>query len=72
MTYNAARLKEEGALLFVYSPTCTKSRTPGRPFMIEAAQAKWVASRVAQTTASIAIDWAGGVVRTSSHFLRSR
>jgi len=44
LTYNAARLKEEG-----------------RPFQIEAAQAKWVASKVAQTTASMAIDWAGGV-----------
>ncbi|RKO98094.1 hypothetical protein CXG81DRAFT_14779 [Caulochytrium protostelioides] len=44
LTYNAARLKEEG-----------------RPFMYEAAMAKFFASKVAESTTAKAVGWAGGV-----------
>lgn len=44
MTYNAARLKEQG-----------------KSFVMEAAMAKLFASQVADKTASIAIEWCGGV-----------
>ncbi|RXK40007.1 acyl-CoA oxidase [Tremella mesenterica] len=43
LTYNAARLKEEG-----------------RPFLVQAAQAKWYASVIAQKAAGQAIEWCGG------------
>lgn len=44
LTYNAARLKEEG-----------------KPFVNEAAMAKWYASTVAQKASGQAIEWCGGV-----------
>lgn len=43
LTYNAARLKEEG-----------------QPFVMQAAIAKLKASRVAEMTASYAVEWMGG------------
>ncbi|KAI9495669.1 acyl-CoA dehydrogenase/oxidase [Zychaea mexicana] len=43
MTYNAARLKEEG-----------------KPFVMEAAMAKFVAAKVAERATSYAVEWMGG------------
>jgi len=43
LTYNAARLKEEG-----------------RPFLVQAAQAKWYSSVIAQKITGNAIEWCGG------------
>ncbi|KAG0747325.1 hypothetical protein G6F57_002805 [Rhizopus arrhizus] len=43
LTYNAARLKEEG-----------------KPFVMEAAMAKWKASKVAEMASSYAVEWMGG------------
>ncbi|KAG2232293.1 hypothetical protein INT48_009314 [Thamnidium elegans] len=43
LTYNAARLKEEG-----------------KPFVMEAAMAKWLAAKVAEKASSYAIEWMGG------------
>ncbi|KAG0164932.1 hypothetical protein DFQ28_007291 [Apophysomyces sp. BC1034] len=43
LTYNAARLKEEG-----------------RPFIAQAAMAKFYAAKVAENTASHAVEWMGG------------
>ncbi|KAI9030937.1 acyl-CoA dehydrogenase/oxidase [Phycomyces nitens] len=43
LTYNAARLKEEG-----------------KPFVMEAAMAKLYASRIAEKSASYAVEWMGG------------
>lgn len=44
LTYNAARLKEEG-----------------KPFIQQAAMAKWYASKVAQKVSGSSIEWMGGV-----------
>jgi alkylation response protein AidB-like acyl-CoA dehydrogenase len=43
MTYNAARLKEEG-----------------KPFVMEAAMAKFKATKVAEQATSYAVEWMGG------------
>ncbi|KAI8882681.1 acyl-CoA dehydrogenase NM domain-like protein [Backusella circina FSU 941] len=43
LTYNAARLKEEG-----------------KPFIMEAAMAKWLAAKVAEKASSYAVEWMGG------------
>lgn len=43
LTYNAARLKEEG-----------------KPFVMEAAMAKWLAAKVAEKSASYSVEWMGG------------
>ncbi|KAI7865889.1 acyl-CoA dehydrogenase/oxidase [Mucor mucedo] len=43
LTYNAARLKEEG-----------------KPFVMEAAMAKWLAAKVAEKSSSYAVEWMGG------------
>ncbi|KAI7899109.1 acyl-CoA dehydrogenase/oxidase [Cokeromyces recurvatus] len=43
LTYNAARLKEEG-----------------KPFVMEAAMAKWLAAKVAEKASSYAVEWMGG------------
>jgi short/branched chain acyl-CoA dehydrogenase len=33
----------------------------GKPFVVEAAMAKWVASQVAKRSAERAIEWSGGL-----------
>jgi alkylation response protein AidB-like acyl-CoA dehydrogenase len=68
LTYNAARLKV--SLRSLFNPSITdrsvilvssSSQEQGRPFVREAAMAKYYASNVAQKASGMAIEWAGGV-----------
>ena len=49
----------EAARLMVYNAARLKEE--GKPFTIEAAQAKWFSSQVAQKSSGMAIEWAAGV-----------
>lgn len=59
----------EASRLLVYNAARLKDE--GRPFTIEAAQAKWFSSQVAKRAAEKAVEWAGGVGLLVVLFARS-